>query len=397
MERELFWLLHQACNFATFRNFGNFATKWPSLSPTNITSTQLAHHSPLAIATALLTAAILLGGPHGTAGFVIRAAVFQAPAPQSNEAANPLAILTQVADSLRVAAMHGVDVVLYPELYLSGGLERGLDREGYELNIVGNVCGELNVACAMGYLEKAHESELKGDDASDGQEGAYNSIAAFHADGSRAANYRSVSKSTVDGVEIRVGDAFVEAIPTVLQLPKRSAQDGERELRVGMICGSDMLHPEITSHLVNNGAQAIFASASFRNNAMDMALMECVAPTRALENDVPLLLANFVGQDFVGSSAIISQSSASLVCGPKEEDGDLPCDRGYLLPCEVGALYAADVDISPGMAFQSSGDQWDLSPRIPDAFTNEGRQARGFSHTDRQRQTGKSKRTRKRR
>ena len=80
----------------------------------------------------------------------IRAAVFQPPILSSDVSNNPLAILTQVADSLRVASSARVDVVLFPELFLSGGPtgcalinNKALDREGYELNIVGNICEEL--------------------------------------------------------------------------------------------------------------------------------------------------------------------------------------------------------------------------------------------------------------
>ena len=91
----------------------------------------------------------------------IRGAVYQAPV-LSNNNTNPLALLTQVADSLRVASLHGVDVVVYPEMYLSCvSKQQALDRESHELNIVGNLCGELNVACVMGYVESIGESELK--------------------------------------------------------------------------------------------------------------------------------------------------------------------------------------------------------------------------------------------
>ena len=42
----------------------------------------------------------------------IRAAVFQPPAPSDTN--NPLSILTQVADSLRIASLHGVDMYYSP-------------------------------------------------------------------------------------------------------------------------------------------------------------------------------------------------------------------------------------------------------------------------------------------
>ena len=49
------------------------------------------------------------------------AAVFQPPAPSHSIKNNPLGILTQAADCLRVASIHKIDLVFFPELYLTGG------------------------------------------------------------------------------------------------------------------------------------------------------------------------------------------------------------------------------------------------------------------------------------
>jgi len=314
----------------------------------------------------------------------VRAAVFQAPVLHSK---NPLEILTEVADSLHVASLHGVDVVVYPELYLSGpDGSKALDRESYELNIVGNMCGELNVACIIGYEEAVHESELTTtknsiDDDDDSQ--TYNSIAAFHADGSRAGNYRSVSAT-----KFRKGSPFVEFIPATLKLPNREASEQssehEREIKVGMMCGNDIRKPEHSLHLVRCGAQVLFAPCSFKNNSTDRRILKYVAATRAIENSVPLVIANREsatptddakdGNDYIGSSAIISKDGEYLVCGPEEEGGDMPSDSGYLIPCIDGAIYAADIDIatsSTSLVIQQSIDQWDLNPLIPDIVGDE--------------------------
>lgn len=314
----------------------------------------------------------------------VRAAVFQAPArsgKQPDSPLGPLEVLTEVADSLRVASMHGVDVVVYPEQYLCGDAGRLLDRESYELNIVGNLCEELNVACVIGYTESVYENELEADD--DGSK-AYNSIAAFHADGSRAGNYRSVSASFGSGDEsLRRGSPFVEFIPTTLQLPIRDGSTQQpkhrREIKCGVMCGNDMLSPEHCRHLVRCGAQAMFAPSSFRKNNRDLRLVKHVLPTRAIENGVPVVCANKLSQGsepvFIGSSAIISQDGDYCVYAPEEEDGDMPCDQGYLIPCKVGTLYAADISIdskSPASpALKESLDKWELNPTLPDVISGE--------------------------
>ncbi len=312
----------------------------------------------------------------------VRAAVFQAPVLHSK---NLLEILTEVADSLHVASLHGVDVVVYPELYLSGpDGSKALDRESYELNIVGNMCGELNVACIIGYEEAVHESELTTTKNSiDDDCQAYNSIAAFHADGSRAGNYRSVSAT-----EFRKGSPFVEFIPATLKLPDRQtseqSSEHEREIKVGMMCGIDIQRPEHSLHLARCGAQILFVPCSFKNNNNDRRILQYVAATRAIENSVPLVIANREsatptddandGNYYIGSSAIISKDGEYLVCGPEEEGGDMPSDSGYLIPCKGGAIYAAEIDIatsSTSSEIQQSIDQWGLNPLIPDIVGDE--------------------------
>ena len=303
----------------------------------------------------------------------IRAALYQAPV-QNTALDNSLAVLIQIADSLRVAANHGVDLVVYPELYLSGSTRQVLDRESNELNIVGTICGELGVACTVGYAEKMDESEIC---TVNDEENilAYNSIAAFNADGSRAGNYRSISAS----FSFQEGYAFVESIPVIMQLPTRT-DEKQRDIKVALMCGKDALSPEHSRQLVRSGAQVLLISASLANIDFDQRIVECVIPSRAVENVVPVLFANPEGgnagsggqYEFLGSSAIISKDGSYLACAPQEQDGDLPLDCGYLLPCETGALYAADIDIfssqhaSTTDTIMQSIKQWNLIPRIPD-------------------------------
>jgi predicted amidohydrolase len=343
-----------------------------------------------------------------------RAAVYQPPALEENESKvqkeNPLEILTQVADALRVASAHGVDIVVFPELYLNGGPKRvlsgdsaPLDRESYELNIVGNLCEELHVACVVGYAELKHESETKTrktknrsshghEDGDSSKNGVFNSIAIFNANGSRAGNYRSVNPHLKDELSTTIdfitGHPLIEVMPTLLQLPTKK-KGVPRELKVGLMCGRDLLMPEHCRHLARNGAQIIVSSASFQTR--DFSMVKHVCPTRSIENGTPLLISNYVDQtltqepgekeeqkdsnelSFIGSSAIISQLGEELVRAPRNQYSDMPCDDGYLLPCDVGALYAADIDVATEILhrnysenrgfIETSMNQWDLAPR----------------------------------
>ena len=197
----------------------------------------------------------------------IRAAVYQPPItipePLTATEENPLAILTKIADVLRIASKCGVDIVQFPELFMNGGLFQNvisgrsaapLDRESYALNIVGNLCAELNVACVMGYAERKYESECESSKPSGSKPSStknnkkkeaitddvfdvcYSSLAVFHADGSRAGNCRCVhpfyqpivndtessSDTTVPTkIAFEKGHPLVELISISVQLPVR--------------------------------------------------------------------------------------------------------------------------------------------------------------------------------
>ena len=161
----------------------------------------------------------------------IRAAVYQPPIPNNNDEKtlddeNPLTILTKITDVLQLASQCSIDIVQFPELFLNGGGKTPkppMDRESYVLNIIGNLCADLNVACVVGYAEAMHESESS----TTASSGCYNSLALFHADGSRAGNYRCVHPSSscdsrkANTASFVKGHPLVETTPISLKLPER--------------------------------------------------------------------------------------------------------------------------------------------------------------------------------
>lgn len=341
----------------------------------------------------------------------LRAAVFQPPAPSNSIRNNPLGILTQAADCLRVASMHNIDLVLFPELYLTGGTTdvtnngisydsqdenaltlacASLDRESYELSIIGNLCAELNVACAMGYAEKKHASEIDLSNTTPEEEAAYNSIALFHADGTRAGNFRCTSDADI----FLSGHPFVEVMPVNMNLPSRAGESrGDSQIKVGMAIGNEIFVPEHFRHLARSGAQILLASsASYSHGEHDSSITQkkCVLTTRAVENGVPILSSNYVGKGageilYNGSSGIVSSQGNDLVMAPEMEGGDMPCGEGYLLPCESGDLYAADIhvqgsndnDNDTNQIIHSSLNKWGLTPHAMSERRNDDTSTRG--------------------
>lgn len=67
----------------------------------------------------------------------------------------------------------------------------------------------------------------------------------------------------------------------------------------------------------------------------------------------------------------MSKDGSYLVCAPKKEGDNLPIDCGYLIPCQIGALYAADIEISIDISV--SMEQWELIPSIPDTVGNQSK------------------------
>eukprot|EP00535_Pseudo-nitzschia_heimii_P006133 CAMPEP_0197184958 /NCGR_PEP_ID=MMETSP1423-20130617/10949_1 /TAXON_ID=476441 /ORGANISM="Pseudo-nitzschia heimii, Strain UNC1101" /LENGTH=453 /DNA_ID=CAMNT_0042635911 /DNA_START=115 /DNA_END=1476 /DNA_ORIENTATION=+ len=349
-------------------------------------------------------------------GTKIRAAVYQPPITIRNNEKfsneeNPLTVMTKITDVLQLASRCSIDVVQFPELFLNGGLfwnvisgrSAPMDRESYALNIIENICADLNIACIVGYAEAKHESERSRSRSS----GCYSSLAIFHADGSRAGNYRCVhplcdpSRETKADIAFEKGHPLVEITPISLKLPERDPaptfpesttvkQDTAakattripREIKLGVMCGGDIMVPEHARHLARLGATIFAVSGCLfdeeRNHNANSRLAQHVVPTRCMENEVPLLFSNFVDNDehgnelsFIGQSTIVSSDGIELVRAPKSLNADMPSDKGYFLPCETGgALYAADFDIGADNNRNRKGtvdtsiNEWDIAPRL---------------------------------
>lgn len=302
--------------------------------------------------------------------------MFQAPLPRKADN-NPIGVLKQVADSLRVASMSQIDFVLFPELFLSGLKEtQNFDRECYELNIIGNICEELNVACAIGYAEKKlneENIEMFGSNTKKKKPGveSYNSVAVFNGDGSRAANFRCTCASS----DFLDAHPFVEVFPITLRLPSRNNDERkDRNVKIGVTIGKEIWISEHLRHLKKSGAELILSSCAFFQTVVDeegpmFPLESGIHQVRAIENHVSVVYSNYVGSDdekqFSGLSAIVSSKGQFLVEGPQSEDGDMR-DCGYLLPCEYGTLLAADITLdSTGDLNElvSSSDLWTVQPR----------------------------------
>lgn len=330
-----------------------------------------------------------------------RAAVFQCEC----SAPNALFSLKRATDALGRAARHNVELVVFPEMFLPGrdlsySIEKqpkgALDREAYELNVLGQLSNEFGVACVVPYVEKPHESEGIAPDSM-----AFSSAAVFHADGSRAGNYRRtmISSDRTDDF-FGEGNPIVEALPININLKSTTIQ-------CGVIMGDELVSsPEQARYLVRSGAELLLVVGSaVGSDGCDTSVTSerearHILPSRAIENCVHLVCANYEGSiedkssddtnTFPGLSTIVSPSGEELIRAPPSEilegnseigSGDDDQENGQdagrvvygvegssIIPCEDGNLYVAPIKIdhkdcaARNKCANESNSRWDLLP-----------------------------------
>ena len=342
-----------------------------------------------------------------------RAAVYQC----NCSLPNALFSLKRATDALRRAARHGVELVVFPEMFLPGrdishSIEKqpkgALDREAYELNVLGQLSNEFGVACVVPYVEKPHESEGIGSDLM-----AFSSAAVFHADGSRAGNYRRtmMPSALAKNNFLGEGNPIVEALPININLKSTSIQ-------CGVIMGDELVSsPEQARYLVRSGTELLLVvgtavgSDGCHTSVTSDREARHILPTRAIENCVHVLCASYEGSiedksaddtnTFTGLSAIVSPSGEELIRAPPshiiegysengsgEDDQENGQDTGRvvygvegssIIPCEDGTLYVAPIKIDKedcaarNKCADASNSRWDVLPKHKGNRSNGGK------------------------
>jgi predicted amidohydrolase len=215
----------------------------------------------------------------------VRALLAQLTPTPGDPAANVRRIAAALADH------PGVDIAVFPELYLTGyDLDRvqglGLDLDGEELRAVASAAAEARTAVAVGFPERVGRGRVA------------NSAAVLTAAGALAGVYR---KTHLFGAE---RDAFVAGDALVLV-----DLDGPRV--APLIC-FDIEFPEPARQLARAGADLLVTlSANMEPFYEDHLIL---GRARAAENRLPHLYVNRAGIErgvrFVGGSRSIAASGA---------------------------------------------------------------------------------------
>jgi len=210
----------------------------------------------------------------------------------------------------------GIDLIVCPELYMSGYdvgddlIRFGEPADGPFAGKVATLARETGAAIVYGYPEKAGEV-------------LYNSALCIDADGATLANHRkSVLPPSMETRYFQRGDALT--LVTV------------KSVRVALVICYEIEFPETIRNVAMAGAEVVVAPTALVRQWDQVA--ERVIPARAFENGVYVLYANHAGRegelDYLGGSCIVSPTGRDLA---RAGDGE----EVLTATLEIDAVHAA--------------------------------------------------------
>lgn len=227
----------------------------------------------------------------------MKLALFQCP-PQGEGVS---AALRNLNDAARQAGGHAADILITPEMYLTGyaiGAEAArsaaLTPDGPSLAEVAEIAKRWGVGILVGYPERAPDGSI------------YNTVQMIDRKGATRAVYRKTHLwGDVDNDQFSPGEALSQIVEI-------------EGWKLGFAICYDIEFPELARSLALAGADAILVSTA------SMTPYETVAtqmiPVRAEENEICVAYCNYIGQE-----RDIDYYGLSTVAGP---DGKVTAQAG---------------------------------------------------------------------
>ncbi|RMT82367.1 carbon-nitrogen hydrolase family protein [Pseudomonas viridiflava] len=220
--------------------------------------------------------------------------------------------LTRLQQQAKAAAAQGAQVLVCPEMFLTGYnigahacAELAQAQDGPAATRIAEMAREQGIAILYGYPERSAEQQI------------YNAVQLIDSHGNRLSNYRKTHLfSDLDKSMFAAG----EALGPVVEL---------NGWRVGMLICYDVEFPENTRRLALDGAELILVPTA--NMAPFDFVCDVTVRARAFENHCYVVYANYCG-----SEGEIRYCGLSSVCAP---DGSRPA-----LAAQDEALLIADLD-----------------------------------------------------
>ena len=201
--------------------------------------------------------------------------------------------LTMMKEQVFKASAVGAQLLIFPELFLSGyqvpGDEMKMlaeEREGPSFLELSQTARESNIAVLYGYPEVDHSS---------GAPVYYNSAQLIDRDGTSLVNYRK-THLWIDQ------EGYEKVFTPGHSLSKIVECCG---VKIGILICFDMEFPECSRSLALDGAELIaIPTAVSRHLPQDLPekLSSFVIPARSSENGVHVVTVNYGGGDFMGQS-----------------------------------------------------------------------------------------------
>ena len=251
-------------------------------------------------------------------------------------------VLLSVRRHAETAAARGVELLVFPEMSLTGysiGADairaRAQSRDGPLLSAVARIAKDHGVALCVGYAEADHSGSV------------YNAVAVFDASGGLAHHYRKTHLYGEAEFDVYTPGGDDDLTVSTLQ---------PSGIRFGCLICMDCEYPEPARLLALQGAELLIIPTALALGPVQRLTPECVIPTRALENHVHIAYCNFQGAatsprhaPFCGRSAIVGPDGIALAraAGPEQHHrGPNAWDSMVDARVEPGA-FDADVERNP--------------------------------------------------
>ena len=218
--------------------------------------------------------------------------------------------LSKMREQLRKAAAVGAELLIFPELFLSGYQIPGEEmkklaeeRDGPSFRELSETARESNIAVLYGYPEV---------DVSGLAPVYYNSAQLIDRDGTSLANYRKTHLwIDHDGYEkvFKPGESLHKIVECC-------------GVKIGILICFDLEFPECSRSLALNGAQLVAIPTAISRRLppeLPEKISSFVIPTRASENGVYVMTVNHGGEGFAGQSVCCDRNGDTVVLAGRDE------------------------------------------------------------------------------
>jgi len=252
--------------------------------------------------------------------------VVQSPA----ELDGPEERYTWLAENLNHPSIKGADLLLLPELFLTGYNIGGKVNEwceaadGLYAKKIADLCKQHHIAIHYGYAEKYNDQ-------------IYNSANCFGKDGERLGGHRKlILPPGYEGDHFSAGDSY--KLFTI------------NDFKIGTLICYDAEFPENFRQVAKQGAEVILVPTALASQWGLVA--HKVIPTRAFENGVYVCYANQAGNEdgleYLGSSCVVSPNGNDVKrAGHKSEFLRASLSKQQVVDAQARLPYLEDVKRLP--------------------------------------------------